>query len=103
MERTTIAAESRAVTDLFTALQEMIPDKGDSAKLVSTEIKDQFGRFNTFAKNLGTFADGHASLDYRLRNGEDAQVVTRQLLKSLSWFLQRGTTLSIGATFIKLI
>lgn len=92
MERKTIAAESKIVVELFETLQGVTPDTDeDSTKPAFTEVEDQYGRFNIFARNVGTFADGHASLDYRLRNSEDAQEVTRRLLESLQWFLRRGT------------
>ncbi|KAL0262918.1 hypothetical protein SLS55_001892 [Diplodia seriata] len=40
-------------------------------KLILKSLQDQVGRFKIWAGNLGVFADGHCSADYRLRYGPD--------------------------------
>lgn len=90
MERMSIAVEARKVVDLFERLSLVVPESDASARLDSAEVEDQYGRFKIFARNVGVFAAGHASLDYRLRQNEEAQAVARRLLLSLQWFLQRG-------------
>lgn len=86
MERVTIATESENVISLFGLLRNLTPETNDPTH----DVEDQLGRFNIFARNLGIFADGHGSLDWRLRESEDAQEVTLRLLRSLQWFLRRG-------------
>lgn len=53
-------------------------------------IKDQFARFKMWAGNIGAFADGHASLDYRLRDNEKTKGFMLDFLTDLADFVHRG-------------
>lgn len=46
-------------------------------------VQDELGRFKIWAGNLGVFAAGHASADYRLRYEPDIKDVIIRLLKRL--------------------
>lgn len=98
MDKKTIASESQQVIRSFELLQSVASETDDPSKPGITEVEDQLGRFNIFARNVGVFADGHASLDYRLRQSDDAQEVAQRLLRSLQWFLHRGACLHAQVT-----
>lgn len=53
-------------------------------------IEDQFARFKMWAGNIGAFADGHASLDYRLRDTEKTQQFMLDFLIALTDYIHRG-------------
>ena len=53
-------------------------------------IEDQFARFRVWAGNIGAFAEGHASLDYRLRDSPQTQSFMSDFLVSLADFIHRG-------------
>jgi hypothetical protein len=53
-------------------------------------IKDQFARFKMWAGNIGAFADGHASLDHRLRDNQTTQQFMLDFLVALRDFIHRG-------------
>ena len=55
-------------------------------------VEDQLARFEMWAGNIGVFADGHASLDYRLRDSDFAAKLMVDFLGTLSEFLRRGMT-----------
>ncbi|KAL5318754.1 hypothetical protein ACEPPN_013818 [Leptodophora sp. 'Broadleaf-Isolate-01'] len=46
-------------------------------------MEDQMVRFNIWASNLGALARGHASADYRLRDGDEVRSLILQLLKAI--------------------
>lgn len=48
------------------------------------DVRDDFEQFRVWAKNLGVFAPGQASLDYRLRDATDLRDGFVLLLESLS-------------------
>jgi hypothetical protein len=48
-------------------------DKAEDDLYIVGWIEDQFARIKMCAGNIGAFADGHASLDYRLRDNEQTQ------------------------------
>jgi hypothetical protein len=52
---------------------------------------DQLARFRMWAGNIGVFAEGHASLDYRLRDLEDVQKLMSGFLFTLKDLIERGT------------
>jgi hypothetical protein len=58
-------------------------------------IEDQFARFKMWAGNIGAFAEGHASLDYRLRDNEKAQQFMLNFLVALTDFVNRGECLAV--------
>ncbi|CAK7232994.1 hypothetical protein SEUCBS140593_008452 [Sporothrix eucalyptigena] len=49
----------------------------------SAKMRDLIGRFNIWASNMGVFAAFHASLDYRLRDLEEAKVLMLEHLDSM--------------------
>ena len=53
-------------------------------------IEDQFARFKMWAGNIGAFAEGHASLDYRLRDSEETKQFMLEFLVSLQDFVYGG-------------
>jgi hypothetical protein len=56
----------------------------------TTWIEDQYVRFKIWAGNIGAFAEGHASLDYRLRDSLSTQKFMLQFLIALADFVHRG-------------
>ncbi|XMA19839.1 hypothetical protein WAI453_012630 [Rhynchosporium graminicola] len=52
--------------------------------------EEQKARFSIWSANIGIFADGHASLDYRLRNSLEAKELMLDLLGSLKNYLRRA-------------
>jgi hypothetical protein len=52
--------------------------------------EEQRARFLIWSANIGMFADGHASLDYRLRDNLEARKLMLDLLGSLKAHLRRG-------------
>lgn len=89
VERPTIAARAKAAADAFRLLVDIDPN--DQQEPVSTDVDEQLARFNIWASNIGVFAHGHASLDYRLRDSPEAKTLMIQLLEGLQWFLKRGS------------
>jgi len=53
-------------------------------------IKEQYARFKIWAGNIGAFAEGHASLDYRLRDNLSTQKFMLDFLVALTDFIHRG-------------
>ena len=94
MEEPLLASQAAAVRALFTNLnsnfsQDITPDEAILLPL----LEDQYGRFNIWARNVGVFASGHASLDYRLREDPQPRVLARELLEGLQDQLQRGKSI----------
>ncbi|PMD20214.1 hypothetical protein NA56DRAFT_574238, partial [Hyaloscypha hepaticicola] len=52
--------------------------------------EEQRARFLIWSANIGIFAGGHASLDYRLRDSWEAKKLMLDLLGSLKSYLRRG-------------
>jgi len=55
-------------------------DSNLSSKISYSALEDQLGRLRVWAGNLGCFAGGHASLDFRLR---DVSSVRENIVKIL--------------------
>jgi hypothetical protein len=53
-------------------------------------LDNQAGRFRIWAANIGVFAAGHASLDYRLRDSPSVKTLMLDQLNSLQKFLRNG-------------
>ncbi|KAF1985819.1 hypothetical protein K402DRAFT_464139 [Aulographum hederae CBS 113979] len=49
----------------------------------SALVEDQYGRFSIWISNIGVFAPGHASMDYRLREAADIKDLVVRLLDTL--------------------
>ncbi|KAL1638136.1 hypothetical protein SLS58_008973 [Diplodia intermedia] len=86
----TIASRAKAAADSFRLLADIGPAYGNPLKSESTDVDDQLARFNIWTCNIGVFASGHASLDYRLRDSPEAKTLMIQLLEGLHRFLKRG-------------
>ncbi|KAF2198217.1 hypothetical protein GQ43DRAFT_170342 [Delitschia confertaspora ATCC 74209] len=54
------------------------------------ELENTLVRFKIWAGNIGVFAPGNASIDYRLRNDEDVSDILRVLLDRLRELLERA-------------
>jgi len=52
--------------------------------------EDQLVRFNIWTSNLGVFAEGHASVEHRLRDHSIAYKLIVQLLEALCANLAHG-------------
>ena len=52
-------------------------------KKTKTDLENQLGRFKIWAGNIGVFAAGNASIDFRLRNDQDVKEVMVQMLTRL--------------------
>lgn len=57
--------------------------------------EDQQGRFQIWAANIGVFARGHASLDYRLRDTPDILELIMQQVSILKGHLSSRTSISL--------
>jgi len=94
MEKLSLVSQAAATLALFTNLnsnfsQDITPDEATLLPL----LEDQYGRFNIWARNVGVFASGHASLDYRLREDPQPRVLVGGLLEGLQDQLQRGKSI----------
>jgi hypothetical protein len=58
-------------------------------------IEDQLGRFNIWTSNIGVFAPGRASMDYRLRDAHDIRGLVLRLLDTLLGHVQDCTFNSV--------
>lgn len=85
----TVLSKAKAVREFFRVLLDIDPD---SLKPEATELEDQLARFRIWANNIGVFASGHASVDYRLRDSPEAKSLMIQLLEGLKRFLGRGNS-----------
>ncbi|KAF2230784.1 hypothetical protein EV356DRAFT_324935 [Viridothelium virens] len=97
MEASTVSVRHRAdlCLDQFRTLLEIEAEVRGSSRtneIKSDELRaeDQRARFEMWAGNIGAFADGHASLDYRLRDTEDARELMVEFLRTLWDFLRRA-------------
>lgn len=66
--------------------------KAEAGNLNFTGLRadEQLARYEIWASNIGVFADGHAALDYRVRDSEDARQLMIKFLGTLWEFLQGG-------------
>jgi len=71
--------------------EELDPASEDSNDTYGTSwIEEQYVRFKVWAGNIGVFAEGRASLDYRLRDTLSTQKFMLQFLIALEDFIHRG-------------
>jgi hypothetical protein len=73
----------------ISAVLDPVSDTEDSSYGTSW-IEEQYVRFKIWAGNIGAFAQGHASLDYRLRDSFSTQKFMLFLLIALADFIHRG-------------
>lgn len=93
MSKGEIVTKAEAVSHLFEILLPIVPgfdQNADPALHVSIEYEDQYGRFNIWVGNLGVFAKGHASLDYRLRDSPQQMIILKEVLDELQRLLLQG-------------
>lgn len=93
MSKGEVATKAEAVSHLFEILLPIVPSidqNADPALHVSIEYEDQYGRFNIWVGNLGVFAKGHASLDYRLRDSPKQMILLKEVLDELQRSLLQG-------------
>jgi hypothetical protein len=65
-------------------------DKAEEQKNDALRTEDHLARFRIWAGNIGVFASGHASLDYRLKGSEDLRRDMLEFFCTLQEFLRRG-------------
>lgn len=63
---------------------------GKSSASNEANTADQLARFRLWAANIGVFAEGHGSLDWRLRESPSFKEVVVEFLESLQHTLHRG-------------
>jgi hypothetical protein len=90
MDETAIRKRASAVCKSFAALIFICPASDETRKAKTINVEDQQARFRIWAGNIGVDAEGHASLDYRLRDSPQAHSLMLELLESLQSHLQRG-------------
>lgn len=78
---------------LLFKIEVQVRESGKAEHLTPDELRmdDQLARFRMWAGNIGAFADGHASLDYRLRDNENAKKMMIRFLENLRESLRWGT------------
>ncbi|KAH7380831.1 hypothetical protein BKA64DRAFT_630742 [Cadophora sp. MPI-SDFR-AT-0126] len=81
---------SECVSD-FHALVMVEPIAGNDRNGQDLNSEEQLARFSIWAANIGMFANGHASLDYRLRDSWEAKKLMLDLLGSLKNYIRRAT------------
>jgi hypothetical protein len=74
----------------FDALVMVQPTADNHRNGYDLNSEEQRARFLIWSANIGIFADGHASLDYRLRDSWEARKLMLDLLGSLKNYLRRG-------------
>lgn len=70
-----------------------VTDEAEDNSHDVTWIQDQFARFKMWAGNIGAFAEGHASLDYRLRDSDETKQLLLDFLASLGDLICTGELL----------
>lgn len=95
MDESTIRQRANVCCKLFEVLVVICPAYDDSRKATTIHAEDQLARFKIWAGNIGVDAEGHGSLDYRLRDSPQARLLMLELLESLQSHLQRGKLLEI--------
>ena len=84
----TIAILGLACQARFTNLLDILRDEDDATAY--TLIRDELGRFRTWASNIGAIAKGTGSLDERLKSANYLRQGVKGLLESLDAFLFDG-------------
>jgi hypothetical protein len=65
-----------------------------------SRTQEQLARFEMWTGNVGALADGHASLDYRVRNSEDAKQLVVEFLGTLLLALRGGKLTLVAPLFM---
>lgn len=90
MDEATIRERANAACKIFEVLNVICPAPDESRKAKAVDAEDQLARFKIWAGNIGVDAEGHASLDYRLRDSPQARALMLELIERLQSHLQRG-------------
>lgn len=90
MDESTIRERANAACQIFEVLNVICPARDESRKARTINVEDQLARFKIWAGNIGVDAEGHASLDYRLRDSSQARGLMLDLLEMLQSHLQLG-------------
>ena len=90
MDKTTIRERANAACKIFEVLVVICPAPDESRKAKTISAEDQLARFKIWAGNIGVDAEGHASLDHRLRDSPQARGLMLDLLERLQSHLQLG-------------
>lgn len=90
MESFEIRLRAEECLSEFDALVVVQPTDEDLHNADQLDGEEQQARFLIWSGNIGVFADGHASLDYRLRDSLEARKLMVELLKSLKYYIRRG-------------
>lgn len=77
----TIAEAANACLSSFQECMRLLTSFGPRERAI---VQNQLGRFSLWAANIGVYAPGRASMDYRLREVEDVHRVVRGLLEALN-------------------
>lgn len=85
----------------FDALVMVQPTVDNQCNGNDLNSEEQRARFLIWSANIGIFADGHASLDYRLRENWEARTHMLDLLESLKNYIRRGSHLSAPLMHVK--
>jgi hypothetical protein len=90
-----LRAAAQGCTSQFALLIEISEELGLTCDISRRDynvnwIQEQYARFKIWAANIGAFAQGHASLDHRLRDNEQTQKFMLDFLVTLADFIKRG-------------
>jgi hypothetical protein len=92
---TTISQLGLVCQDLFNVLIDSLRQKATyptTNGLSCAAIKEELGRFRTWANNIGAIINGTGSLDYRVRDAQYLRSEIKSLLENLHVCLQDGFT-----------
>ena len=90
MDEHGIGLRAETGTRSLEALCAVWPSIEEQSKAGNLLAEDQLGRFRIWAKNIGVFAKGHASLDYRLRDSAEVGLLMIEQLEALQDSVQKG-------------
>jgi hypothetical protein len=85
-EITTIAEVAR---DCMLAFQHALKSVASLSPREHSMIEDQLARLSLWSVNIGVFAPGKMSMDYRMREVPDIQAVVTGLLEALQYQIQK--------------
>ncbi|KAL6715525.1 hypothetical protein ACLMJK_006486 [Lecanora helva] len=90
MDEQSIRLRTEAATNSLEVLCVLWPTIEEQYKAGNLLAEDQLGRFRIWAKHIGVFAKGHASLDYRLRDSAEVRLLMIDQLGTLQSSVQKG-------------
>lgn len=102
MDEQGIRPRVEAATKSLEVLCALWPTVEEQYKAGNLLAEDQLGRFRIWARNIGVFAEGHACLDYRLRDSAEVRLLMIDQLEMLQSSVQRGKKTNLGMYMSKL-